>query len=146
MDDFRNFSSSSSISYPSYVVEIPAEINIRGDDKPEFWQDYWDVCGSSSSASGGDITVDFISDGSWYGEACVDGIQMYAKLEERPYGYYNSERAKFWLTIGPITLTGIELDIVWQGYKVLGTMGDGNYTRYYGLGDETPTSITLSEP
>jgi len=69
---------------------------------------------------------------------------MYAKLEERPYGYYSSERAKFWLTIGPLTLTSIALDIVWQGYKVDGIDGDGSYNRYYALGDNMPTTITLS--
>jgi hypothetical protein len=138
-------SSSSSSSEPSYTIEIPGSIDVRGDDKPEFWSSYWDVCDEDAPAGvGGDIIVSYEGDSSWYGEECIDGITMYAKLERRPYGYYENERLKFWLTIGPKTDSGVELDVVWQGFKVEDTSPIGFYTRYYSLGDGTPSSIEVT--
>jgi len=142
MDDFRHYSSSSTAIPPSYNVDIPTSVNIMGNDKPDFWSNYWDEC---SPISYGSITVDFKSDGTWYGDGCIGGIQMYAKLEERPYGYYNTARAKFWLTFGPLTSLDEELDIVWQGYNVDGVIGNGSYNRYYSLGDNTPNTITVTK-
>jgi hypothetical protein len=43
-----------------------------------------------------------------------------------------------------LTVLGSELDIVWQGYKLDNTEGDGTYHRYYGLGDDSIETIQVN--
>jgi len=147
VDVTRYDSSSSSTAEPSYEVVIPGSMDVRGSDKPEFWSYYWDVCDEDApAAQGGEIIVDFdVSKGLWYGNECIDGITMYAKIEFRPYGYYGNKRQKYWLTIGPKTVTGSELDVLWQGYRIENEDAFGEYTRYYSLADSPLDTITVNE-
>lgn len=104
----------------------------------------WSCSVVSGDATGGSITVDYQGDGYWYGTGCINGVEMYAKIEKRPYGYYGNEGFRYWVTYGLLTTQDIELDIVWQGFKVNDIYVQGIYERHYALGDDTEETLEVS--
>jgi hypothetical protein len=141
-------SSSASEINSSFVIQVPGALDPRLDDKPEFWSYYWDECGAGASASssssgptgiGGEIIIDGV-----YGEGCVNGITLWAKIEAKPYAYINGVKDRLWLTIGLKTSFNVDLDILWQGYY-LSTVNEinGEYKRFWGMGDDCPDIITV---
>lgn len=142
-------SSSSSYSVPSYLVEIPEELNPKSPDKPDFWSYYWDSKDiSSSSFGGGEVVVDYnASIRSWYGEGYINGVLLWVQIEDKkPYGYINTERRRLWLTIGLKSNFNVELDCLWQGYRFSedndGLSGD--FKRFWCIGDDCPDIIVVS--
>jgi len=149
MDDFRPYSSSSASLGNSYSVEIPWELNPRGDDKPDFWPDYWVECGdpASSSVSLGSIDVDPSGENIWYGMDCISGVFLFAQLELRPFDQFNGELLKNWLTIGIASaIFNVELDLLWQGYLINSPDAEpkGTFTRYWSIADDSPSTITVT--
>jgi len=141
-------SSSSSIG-STFKVEVPGALDPRLDDKPEFWSYYWDECGAGASASssssgpigiGGEIEIDE----TYYGEGCINGITLWAKIEAKHYAYIDGVKDRLWLTIGLKTSFNVDLDILWQGYFLSDrNQINGEYKRFWGMGDDCPDIITV---
>jgi hypothetical protein len=153
MDDFRNFSSSSSsssFSYPEYDVIVPPSLDPRLPDKPSWWSEYWQECGSGGggASSGGGVggIVRVEHDGlRWYGSACIDGVVLYATIEHKPFGYLNEAHDRYWLTIGVKSAFDVDLDLLWQGYWLEFENPEGDYVRYWALAESAPDTITVQE-
>ena len=128
-----------------YTITIPDSIDPWGDDKPEFWRYYWSECEDEpESPVGGFIDISEIKEGLWKGEACIDGVNMFASLTIERFWYFYGYRRRFNLVLGLKSSLGGEFDIFWTGFKNDDSFTPvGNYERTYALGDNTPNNIEI---
>ena len=71
---------------------------------------------------------------------------MWVKLEAKHYAYINGVKDRLWLTIGLKTSFNVYLDLLWQGYLLSDEDTiDGDYKRFWGLGDDCPDTITVEK-